>query len=210
MAERMAFRISSCLLLALVICSASIGLASAAAINPAPQDIPASCTVDPRWAAPGVSIADCLATVDKLYDIEVKPRTKSWERDDFEFLSPKMPGTSGLESRSTPRKYTVGEFALFNNISRDLKLTNGGTCTLAIVMLRFFQDKNVFLPVKEEGFCAYRDVTSFYELWEAGDRIRKGCLLGSNMPGMATEGKTSPYREHLLIPRVTVGECLGI
>jgi len=110
MTERMSFRIYSWLLLVLAILSTSIGSVSAAAINPAPQDIPTFCTIDPRWAAPGVLKEDCLATVDKLYDIEVKPRTKLYEKDDFEFLSPRMKETPGLESRSTPRKYTVGAF----------------------------------------------------------------------------------------------------
>ncbi len=106
-------RIFSCLFLALAIYSTGIRLVSAAAINPAPQDIPTFCTVDPRWAAPGVQKEDCLATVDKLYDIEVKPRTRLYEKDDFEFLSPRMKETPGIESRSTPRKYTVGALMLF-------------------------------------------------------------------------------------------------
>jgi len=55
------------------------------------------------------------------------------------------------------------------------------------------------LPAKEEGFSAYRDVASFYELWEAGDRIRKNCLLGQNFPGMATEGMRSLSSEAVLL-----------
>jgi hypothetical protein len=113
MAEGMISRICSRLFLALAVLSTSIQLVASAAINPAPQVIPTFCTGDPKWAALGVSQQDCLATVDKLYDIEVKPRTKQWEKDDFEFLSPKMPGTPGLKSRSTPRKYTVGQLTLY-------------------------------------------------------------------------------------------------
>ncbi len=44
------------------------------------------------------------------------------------------------------------------------------------------------LPLQEEGFSAYRDVASFHELWEAGDRIRKNCIMINQTPGMATEG----------------------
>lgn len=124
--------------LALAISSTSIRLAAAAAINPAPQDIPTFCTVDPRWAAPGVSKTDCLATVDKLYDIEVKPRTRLHEKEDFEFLSPKMAGHSGHEAMYTPRKYTVGELllnehCLMSSVANWRRNVHACRCSLAVL-----------------------------------------------------------------------------
>ena len=61
-----------------------------------------------------------------------------------------------------------------------------GTCTLAIVMLFSFGDES--LPGGVEGPFATRDVTSFYEIWEAARGVEKVCLLDSKQAGWATEG----------------------
>lgn len=61
-----------------------------------------------------------------------------------------------------------------------------GSCTLAIVMLNFFNDGE--LPGGVEGPFASRDVTSFYELWQAASKIEAVCLLHAGKPGWAAEG----------------------
>ena len=61
-----------------------------------------------------------------------------------------------------------------------------GTCTLAIVMLNFFS--NGELPGGVEGPFTSRDVTSFYEIWQAAQQIEATCVLENGRPGWAAEG----------------------
>lgn len=53
-------------------------------------------------------------------------------------------------------------------------------------MLNFFSDGE--LPGGVEGPFASRDVTSFYELWQAASKIEAVCLLHAGKPGWAAEG----------------------
>lgn len=66
-------------------------------------------------------------------------------------------------------------------------LTNGGTCTLAIVMLNFFHEKKD-KPPGLDGYHSPRDMATFYELWQAADQLERVCLLHSGQPGWAAEG----------------------
>ena len=61
-----------------------------------------------------------------------------------------------------------------------------GTCTLAIVMLNFFSDSE--LPGDVEGPFASRDVTSFYDIWQAAQQIGTTCVMHYGRPGWAAEG----------------------
>ena len=61
-----------------------------------------------------------------------------------------------------------------------------GSCTLAIVMLNFFSDGE--LPGDVKGPFASRDVTSFYEIWQAAQNIEATCLMQYGRPGWAAEG----------------------
>lgn len=84
---------------------------SAAAIGGSPSP-PAFCNVDPRWVTPHVQRADCMATVDMLYDIELNSRQGSWKEQEYEFVTPavKRRTTTTVPRMDTPRKYTVGMF----------------------------------------------------------------------------------------------------
>ncbi len=70
-------------------------------------------------------------------------------------------------------------------------IDNTDTCTLAIVMLNFFGEKD--LPGEVEGPHASRDVTSFWEIWQAARQIESVCLLHSGLLGWAAEGMASFY-----------------
>lgn len=59
---------------------------------------------------------------------------------------------------------------------------------MAIVMLNYFS--NGELPGDVEGPFASRDVTSFYEIWEAAQQIEATCLQNGR-PGWAAEGTLS-------------------
>lgn len=69
-------------------------------------------------------------------------------------------------------------------------------------MLNFFS--NGELPGGVEGPFASRDVTSYYELWQAAQKIEATCLLRNGMPGWAAEGELSvqPYLS-LFLPKNT-------
>ena len=67
-----------------------------------------------------------------------------------------------------------------------------GTCTLAIVMLNFFSDSE--LPGDVEGPFASRDVTSFYEIWQAAQMIGNTCVMHYGRPGWAAEGMLYFYQ----------------
>ena len=64
-----------------------------------------------------------------------------------------------------------------------------GSCTLAIVMLNFFSDSE--LPGDVEGPFASRDVTSFYDIWQAAQQIGNTCVMHYGRPGWAAEGMLS-------------------
>lgn len=78
-------------------------------MKPRDRVVEASCSVDPPWATFDATQSDCFATVDKFYDIEVKPLLlEKREHEDFEFHSEKLPGGgTGHPDRIMPRKYTV-------------------------------------------------------------------------------------------------------
>ena len=56
-------------------------------------------------------------------------------------------------------------------------------------MLNFFL--NGELPGGVEGPFASRDVTSFYEIWQAAQKIEATCLMQNGRPGWAAEGTLS-------------------
>ena len=56
-------------------------------------------------------------------------------------------------------------------------------------MLNFFH--NGELPGGVEGPFASRDVTSFYEIWQAVRKIETTCLMQNGRPGWAAEGMLS-------------------
>lgn len=56
-------------------------------------------------------------------------------------------------------------------------------------MLNFFS--NGELPGGAEGPFASRDVTSFYEIWQAAQQIEATCLMQNGRPGWAAEGTLS-------------------
>lgn len=89
--------------------------ASAGVIQARDRAIEDSCHPHYTWAAPDVRQADCDATVDMFYDIEVRPLLwQKKEHDDYEFHSNRLPGGTGHPDRIMPRKYTVGELSLFS------------------------------------------------------------------------------------------------
>ena len=53
-------------------------------------------------------------------------------------------------------------------------------------MLNFFSDSE--LPGDVEGPFASRDVTSFYEIWQAAQQIGTTCVMHYGRPGWAAEG----------------------
>ena len=145
------------------------------------------CTDKSTWIGTGSTTVDCIGAVQRLYDVEVK----SFSDTDFEFLSQKAPARS-LPAMRTPRKYTVGKCrcspqtrclsTFMNSSAKGFE----GSCTLAIVMLNFFS--NGELPGGVEGPFASRDVTSFYEIWQAAQQIEATCLMQKSRPGWAAEG----------------------
>lgn len=68
-------------------------------------------------------------------------------------------------------------------------LINAGTCTLAIVMMNFWDDKQ--LPGNEDLYHAPRDITSWRDIWEAASQIEAVCLQHSGKQGWAAEGTSS-------------------
>ncbi len=56
-------------------------------------------------------------------------------------------------------------------------------------MLNFFSDGE--LPGGVEGPFTSRDVTSFYEIWQAAQKIEATCLMRYGRPGWAAEGMLS-------------------
>ena len=56
-------------------------------------------------------------------------------------------------------------------------------------MLNFFADGE--LPGDVEGPFASRDVTSFYEIWQAAQKVKATCLMQDGRPGWAAEGMLS-------------------
>ena len=66
-------------------------------------------------------------------------------------------------------------------------------------MLNFFSDGE--LPGGVEGPFAARDVTSFYEIWQAAQKIEATCLMQYGRPGWAAEGMLS-FRHFYQIVRV--------
>ena len=68
------------------------------------------CTDKKEWYGRATDM-DCRAAVQRLYDVEVKPRVNDPEAspmDDFEFKTPKV-GDSGIPPMATPRRYTVSK-----------------------------------------------------------------------------------------------------
>lgn len=65
-------------------------------------------------------------------------------------------------------------------------------------MLNFFSDGE--LPGDVEGPFASRDVTSFYEIWQAAQKIEAKCLMQYGRPGWAAEGMLS-FQQFLQIVR---------
>ncbi|CAF9943732.1 MAG: hypothetical protein ALECFALPRED_001157 [Alectoria fallacina] len=53
-------------------------------------------------------------------------------------------------------------------------------------MLNFFSDGE--LPGDVEGPFASRDVTSFYDIWQAAQNVEATCLMQYGRPGWAAEG----------------------
>lgn len=53
-------------------------------------------------------------------------------------------------------------------------------------MLQFFSNGD--LPGGVEGPFASRDVTSFFEIWQAARQIEATCMLHHQRPGWAAEG----------------------
>lgn len=77
-----------------------------------------------------------------------------------------------------------------------------GSCTVAIVMLNFFS--NGELPGDVKGPFASRDVTSFYEIWQAAQRIETTCLTANGRPGWAAEGMF--YFQQIFLLSLGTGE----
>ena len=66
------------------------------------------CTDDGTWTGTGTRKTDCMAAVQRLYDVEVKKHGD----EDFEFLSVAAwakGAVSSIPPMQTPRKYAVGE-----------------------------------------------------------------------------------------------------
>ena len=53
-------------------------------------------------------------------------------------------------------------------------------------MLNFFSEGE--LPGGAEGPFASRDLTSFYEIWQAAQRIGNTCVVQYGRPGWAAQG----------------------
>ena len=56
-------------------------------------------------------------------------------------------------------------------------------------MLNFFSDGE--LPGDVEGPFASRDVTSFFDIWQAAQNVEATCLMQYGRPGWAAEGNFS-------------------
>lgn len=59
-------------------------------------------------------------------------------------------------------------------------------------MLNFFSDSE--LPGDVEGPFASRDVTSFYDIWQAAQQIGTTCVMHYGRPGWAAEGMLYFYK----------------
>ncbi|KAL6719060.1 hypothetical protein ACLMJK_003295 [Lecanora helva] len=194
MAERRIDRAMQNLLLAISIILNLIHLASAAVIttpsSSSSQDLTPSfqnltqssqndisnnnyCTTSQSWVGSGSFTMDCIHAVVYLYDTEVKSRITPQadaSKEDFEFVTPRVPPSS-KNWMKTPRKYTVG------------------TCTVAVIMLNFFQkDPRQQMPEIPGKWHASRDMASFYEIWQAANQLERVCLLHNGQPGWASEG----------------------
>ncbi|KAL6720352.1 hypothetical protein ACLMJK_002273 [Lecanora helva] len=119
------------------------------------------------WMGDGYSNEDCKAVVQRFFFVEVaKHKTQ-----EFEFLSPGAEKKTSKPVMRTPRRYTVGR------------------CTLAIVMLDFFDDRT--LPGRGSwapAFASDTDVASFNDLWLTADLIEACCMVNEHHPGWAIAG----------------------
>ena len=154
------------------------------------------CTDEPNWIGSGAYGLDCIGAVQRLYDTEI--RSRRWPKSDFEFLTPKA-RESQIEAMRTPRKYTVSKDITDQDVEPDIIWETDNvedTCTVAIVMLNYFSDTD--LPGGIAGPFASRDVTSFWEIWEAARQIESVCVIHSGKPGWAAEGTTLhfPHKSH--------------
>ncbi|KAL2050063.1 hypothetical protein ABVK25_009673 [Lepraria finkii] len=141
---------------------ASTRLPRASSGSTAPQP-DYSCTNDYDWIGDGYNYEDCRAAVQRLYNVEVA----QYGGREYEFLPHGGTNQTQKPTMETPRRYTVGQ------------------CTLAIVMMDFFQEGE--LPGEDpSGQYIYSntEVTSFEDLWLAAGLVEMNCVVEKKMSQM--------------------------
>lgn len=184
---------AACLALTFNLASSAAGNLSSKILTLTEMDAN-QCSNSISWFGSGLKSIDCIGAVQLLYDREVT----YWKEQDFEFISAKVKGRS-IPWQRTPRKYSVGRVfsccTLWDWIGLPTK--TAGTCTLAIVMLNFFAPGE--LPGTDEGPHASRDVTTFYDIWQAARQIETACLVREGKPGWAAPAGKSILHYQLCI-----------
>ena len=112
MEEGVLFVLIRYLLLALMTMSNIFQFTSAAVMPAQSQNLSISninhCTDQQDWISSGTYIEDCIAAVQRLYEVEVRPQ--QYPQTSYEFLTPNEQPVSpgGMKAMRTPRKYTQG------------------------------------------------------------------------------------------------------
>lgn len=175
---------------------ASTRLPRASSGSTAPQP-DYSCTNDYDWIGDGYNYEDCRAAVQRLYNVEVA----QYGGREYEFLPHGGTNQTDKPTMETPRRYIVGRLTLVPIKAASTNSESQGQCTLAIVMMDFFQEGE--LPGEDpSGQYIYSntDVTSFEDLWLAAGLVEMNCVVEkkmSQMLGWAPTGRKFSLTNHL-------------
>ena len=180
--------VSATLILLHVACGSSINFPRASSGSTAPQP-DYVCTNSVDFVGDAYRNEDCKATVQRLYNVEAVQHGAT----EFEFLAAGATNTTGRPAMQTPRRYTVGKSLLQQVVRGSLTRSFQGQCTLAIVMLDFFEEGS--LPGEDpSGQYIYSntDVTSFDHIWHTAGLVLMNCMVFKRSPGWAPIGMTLP------------------
>jgi hypothetical protein len=149
----------------LIFCSPAMSLSITPAISFEVAD-PSRCTDSPHWMAGAYNADDCASALRLLFWIAVRRQPL----EIYDFLAEGEIPRSSYPVVETPRRFVKG------------------TCTVAIVMLKFFDGAGVRLPDQPVSVpTPGSDIATWQSLWAAATRIHARCG-GNSAMGWETEG----------------------
>ena len=163
-------------------------LANITSPNPLPEF---TCVTLPSWTDHRFSQTSCRLAFDYAKNVE------SFQvRTYFEFLPANVASITGVPRMDTPRRYRVGELyhrRLASQVLEDgavalMLLAIPGPCTVAVVMLEFFQELPGQPPTRARRM---RDITRFYDIFSQGQFVIENCVRYGRAPspGWMNAGK---------------------